>query len=88
MSNPPWKGVASTDRTWVALTADTTPVQSERESSPAECSLPFLSPRRLLELQLTLTSSVTSTGRSSDDDADYQTAYQSARTVAVIGGRG
>jgi hypothetical protein len=23
-----------------------------------------------------------------DDDADYQTAYQSARTVAVGGGRG
>jgi hypothetical protein len=23
-----------------------------------------------------------------DDDADYQTAYQSARTVAVNGGRG
>jgi hypothetical protein len=35
-----------------------------------------------------LTSSVTPTGRSSDDDADYQTAYQSARTVAVNGGRG
>jgi hypothetical protein len=34
------------------------------------------------------TSSVTPTGRSSDDDADYQTAYQSARTVAVNGGRG
>jgi hypothetical protein len=35
-----------------------------------------------------LTSSVTPAGRSSDDDADYQTAYQSARTVAVNGGRG
>jgi hypothetical protein len=35
-----------------------------------------------------VTSSVTATGRSSDDDADYQTAYQSARKVAVNGRRG
>jgi hypothetical protein len=27
------------------------------------------------------------TGRSSDDDTDYQTAYQSFRTVVVNGGR-
>jgi hypothetical protein len=42
----------------------------------------LMGPTSLLSNRVLLTS------RSADDDAAYQTAYQSARTVAVNGGRG